>query len=723
MKPNAIAGAAGALVFLLLAGIGLRNDYPPLPDTLRLGVTFAAAQPGQADPILVSGATGIGDFVYLRHLSADTAVVGYDCWGRGGPVSQPCRVQNGRRHEVVVTAPMLGRQPSPRLRVIWDGVTVLDQDVLFHAHNRNEVFLGSNPIGGTSCGPELAARLDRGGGAEWRGGPDRLFSWRERIASWGADSQWRLWPLLGLSTLGALAGLRWGQRKRIARAPRPGRWRRAAREHGCFVAVAAVCLLAFGYSVTGSSFQFNYPEDFGAFYDFQARSLLHGQLDVPPDAIGGEAFVIAGKYYGYFGITPAVMRIPFVVLDVMVNQLSRGFMIFDYGWCLIAAYLLLRQVARILHPRDPRLSPWAVALFIANVGLGSTLFFLSSRSYVYHEAILCAAAFGLVSAWFTLRYVAEPAGRGWLGALLTGLLCIQTRPSTGLFALLLLGAAAAVNLYRRGRTPRDLAGAIPARRLAGPLWVGLGCILAILSFNGMSYLKFGSFGGSPFKYHIQFDAARLGRMGGRNFHLANLPFNFAAYLTRPTFQLKPAFPFVFYTGLDSTGRGGVVNGVLFLPDAGFAADRAIRMDVTEPTLGLPFAMTGLALLSVAGTVYGAVRRRELGWFLLAAWAAVIPFTLAMFMAISLSHRYTADFCPFLIAVGAIGLAALEQARGRAIARAVLAAATGWSIFVTLALTLHYQGVETWGVPETARQNYQMLAQTVDSWFGLKPPTP
>jgi len=74
-------------------------------------------------------------------------------------------------------------------------------------------------------------------------------------------------------------------------------------------------------------------------------------------------------------------------------------------------------------------------------------------------------------------------------------------------------------------------------------------------------------------------------------------------------------------------------------------------------------------------------------------------------------------------VGAIGLAALEQARGRAIARAVLAAATGWSIFVTLALTLHYQGVETWGVPETARQNYQMLAQTVDSWFGLKPPTP
>jgi len=159
-------------------------------------------------------------------------------------------------------------------------------------------------------------------------------------------------------------------------------------------------------------------------------------------------------------------------------------------------------------------------------------------------------------------------------------------PLDRLFALLLLGAAAAVNLYRRGRHAAGFGRAIPARRLAGPLWVGLGCILAILSFNGMSYLKFGSFGGSPFKYQHSNSTRRAWAAWAAAISPRQSAFNFAAYLTRPTFQLKPAFPFVFYTGLDSTGRGGVVNGVLFLPDAGFAADRAIRMDVTEPTLGL-----------------------------------------------------------------------------------------------------------------------------------------
>jgi hypothetical protein len=37
-----------------------------------------------------------------------------------------------------------------------------------------------------------------------------------------------------------------------------------------------------------------------SFYDAQAQSLLHGRIDVPPEAIATEAFMRNGKAYGYF---------------------------------------------------------------------------------------------------------------------------------------------------------------------------------------------------------------------------------------------------------------------------------------------------------------------------------------------------------------------------------------------------------------------------------------
>src|SRR5262245_23162487 len=49
------------------------------------------------------------------------------------------------------------------------------------------------------------------------------------------------------------------------------------------------------------------------FYEGQARALLGGRLDVPADAIGDEAIVVAGRDYGYYGIAPALLRLPIMV--------------------------------------------------------------------------------------------------------------------------------------------------------------------------------------------------------------------------------------------------------------------------------------------------------------------------------------------------------------------------------------------------------------------------
>ena len=77
----------------------------------------------------------------------------------------------------------------------------------------------------------------------------------------------------------------------------------------------AFSALLLAWLVTGGDWDFFPKAAFlESFYDAQARGLLHGRIDVPPDAIATEAFMRHGKAYGYFGPTPALMRLPFELL-------------------------------------------------------------------------------------------------------------------------------------------------------------------------------------------------------------------------------------------------------------------------------------------------------------------------------------------------------------------------------------------------------------------------
>ena len=93
-----------------------------------------------------------------------------------------------------------------------------------------------------------------------------------------------------------------------------------------FILSSGICTIAFTWLITDGSFALIYRERFGDFYDFQARSLLAGRLDVPPAVLSGEGFYFGGKCYGYFGICPAVLRLPFVALGIGFGKVSRAFM-------------------------------------------------------------------------------------------------------------------------------------------------------------------------------------------------------------------------------------------------------------------------------------------------------------------------------------------------------------------------------------------------------------
>jgi hypothetical protein len=441
--------------------------------------------------------------------------------------------------------------------------------------------------------------------------------------------------------------------------------------------------------VTEGNFNFNFPEVFGNFYDYQAAGILHGRLDVPRDVMSGEAFIVHGKTYGYFGPTPALMRIPFVALHLAFGKLSRTFMLLDFVGCLVFSYLILGLMVRMLRGEDAVPSPRSIVLLVSNAGLGSTLFFLGSRAYLHHEAILCGAVFALGSCYYSLRHLAKPAGRAWMAAWAFALLSVNARPTTGLFAFCFLGCAALAVLFRS-----RAAGAYPARATVRALAIGAACAVGMFSYCLVSYLKFGSFISLPLKDHVQYNPERLARTGGSNFCPSNFAFNVDGYIWTPNIRFWPSFPYMF----------AAQPNPLDHPEA--------KMDMVENLLGMPYAMSGLFFLGIGGSVLAMVRRRGLGWVLASVWSAAVPLCMALFTAVAVSQRYTGDFCPLLVVAAAIGLAVYEERRPGAAARTAIVMLTFWSILATLALTFDF-GDAVWGVPPEAHARYQRLRSNMN----------
>ena len=407
--------------------------------------------------------------------------------------------------------------------------------------------------------------------------------------------------------------------------------------HVWFGATALLCTLGFLWIVTFGTFKVVAEDSFGSFYDHQAASWLKGHWDVPESSLQGEAFVVNGKVYGYFGPTPALLRIPQVAFGIGFAATTRLWMLLHFVSCLAAAYALLHEAARWQSP-PARVSAWAAAIFTSTVGLGSTLFFLGSRAYVYHEAILCGAGFALWSVYCALRFLRAPASRWWIGALLCGVLAVQARAPSGLFALLVLGAVAAWQGWREERAGSRRAfarhGLIASLTAAG-----------LFSFNLVSYVKFGTFEGCPLRFNVQYSTGQLAALGHRNFHLGNLRFNTDAYLRRPIFGLRGEFPYLYREFIDRREY----------PES--------RIAYRNPVLAIPWSMPSLFALAGLGSVLTCITSRASRPPLAVLWTAGLPATIAMLTAVAVTHRYTADFTPFLIATAAFGLIALETLPG------------------------------------------------------------
>lgn len=712
MSARALAPRSWALGFVtLLASIAVcvQNHHPALPDPLSLTLTLDASSGNDSQPLVVTGRPSVADFLHVRFLPSQSVVFGYDHWGTPTLRSAPVSVVPGRPVPLVIQMPGLGNVNGTaaghgRLRVIYGGAVVFDEDVPSHSRSPAALYFAENPHQGP-CSEALAGKLLRADGRSLRG--SGYFSVGERLLAWLKVARWQLLAVLLSSACAVIFGAH-------LREPTLGRWRRLAvsmrtwDRHLVFMVSAALCTLAFALVLVHGSPAGTNPHLLRSFYDFQAESLLQGHLDVPNQAVHGEGFFFQGKVYGYFGIVPALLRLPFVFFDVRFGQLTDAFMVAGTFGCLLFAYLILGFACATVGGPDGRPRPWAVVVLLANLGLGSTLFFVSSRGFVYHEAVVSGLCFALGSAYFSLRYLAAPGQRWWIAALVFGTLSVHCRPPLGLFALCLVGVTALALILRPLFAET---GTRWSMRLSRPwprhLAVGVLACLGIVSFNGLSYLKFRSFEGAPLRYHEQYNPGRLARFQGKSFHVSNIPLNASAYLLRPGWGLRPHFPYLT-TRAHEPGPGSIA-----------------KMDLAEPMLGLPFAMPGLFWLALAGFLGAFCKHRRLRPLVLVLIVGGLPMVLAMLAAVASSQRYTADFLPILVCGAALGTAMLDGARPslRSLGRPLAGTLTGLAILITLALTVRYQGELVWSIPESVARDYRKLGHTVDDLLGISPAAP
>ncbi len=392
------------------------------------------------------------------------------------------------------------------------------------------------------------------------------------------------------------------------------------------------------------------------FHTAQAVALLHGHFDVPQKALNAECFMIhRTKCLGYFGITPALLRLPVAVFlrssAKFPHYLEPTYFVLGFLVTALAAWWISRQLVELWAPAMGRRRRKLIGFVAATSCLGATpLLYLVGRPLVYEETILWAVAFSGVALGAVMSMWRRPRLATLTVLLVADVLAVSARPTVGssaLFATVVLGW----RLLVLNRAQSRLSGE-PSRRFARwGLALIAGAVLAFASAPGVLYLKFGTF--SP-PYHASIamfaDPAKLAAVahpGGTN--PAVLPTKLVSVLRPDSLQLLDHPPYV------ALGESQ--------PSVLWPAKTADVAHMWEPTSSLTATMpfsAALAVVAIAGLVRFA-RRRVRG-------AGTVALNLTTVIAVSAggavvtdlvfpgqTYRYIADLLPLLFILVPLGL--------------------------------------------------------------------
>ncbi len=483
------------------------------------------------------------------------------------------------------------------------------------------------------------------------------------------------------------------------------RWNRSAATGGLAGLLLQVWMLTAG---TGDFLRWGRQSDF---YDVQARALLDGTLAMDQRVLGIESFARGDQHFMYFGPVPALLRLPVVAftrgLDGRLAALS---MLAALGVMLVAVMRLgwrLRQRIAVAGDTSSdtgvsRFESLAVGLTMFAIVGGSSLLYASSRTWVYHEAILWGVALTLASlaallAWCEIDDLNSwPAHQLMIGASTLAMLALLTRPSVagGALAALALAAVTAVVTAPIRPTLRTLA--LLASAIAMPVGV----------YSVVNWLKFRRLLGVPFDkqgYTLLSEQRRemLAANGGSLFNVKFVPTNLMSYLRPDLVGVDGTFPFV-QPRRPATTIGSPVY------------------DLIDLSSGVPTTMPLLCVLALVGG-WAVVRRRD------RPLAAIIVGcslgTVAVLAIGYIANRYQSDFLPLLVVAALAGLPVITRWVGHDGSPRRAAALSGCVILVTvgtltnLALGYSYQRAYGPSTHPDVVAGYVDAQRRVDEWLG------
>lgn len=424
-------------------------------------------------------------------------------------------------------------------------------------------------------------------------------------------------------------------------------------------------------------------------YGALAHSLLNGRLDLeqdppeelvamenPYDASARDAIGIQGglwdhayyngRYYVYFGIVPCLLfQLPFEAITGIQNLAYAPCMVILGLVFLLSCFGILGQVVRRWFPQA---STAAYLLCVAALVLGSQLYTLLVRPYIYEYAILCGAALLMLGIWLWLCAAATPVERGGILTLrlALGSLCVALvagcRPQMEVFALLALPIF--WNRYiTRGRL-RSRAGVRDAAAFLLPV---------VVVATGLMWYNYARFG-SPFDFGANYNITG-NDMTKRGFNVVRIgPAVFTSLLDLP--RLDSVFPYLRETDVST-------NAVIRTISEKFCGGMLAATPFTWALLlpAVPLARRSLhRRRAVAAMVYGSV-------------AAMLLITVVDCQMAGVLYRYLMDYSPVLLLGAALCWLLAETTLARRAAggevlavallpvwRTAMAVALAWSLF-------------------------------------------
>jgi hypothetical protein len=402
--------------------------------------------------------------------------------------------------------------------------------------------------------------------------------------------------------------------------------------------------------LTAGSWNLFQRQYFDDFFDAQARSLLDGRWDVPPEVVGFEGFLINGRTYMYFGPFPAFLRMPILAmtdrLDGRLTTLSMLLAMLLLAWTGFRLLTALRAFVRGQAPVT-RLEVVATGV-LAVAALCGTPFWLSSETAVYHEAALWAVALAIAALDAIARWMLDPSTKRLVLVAALIAACLLTRQTLGLGVLVAMACVGFCVLVDRVKARREQRAArvYPTAKL----WMLLLSGLVPLAISAApNYARFEEPFGVPVDRHIYtLDSSErrdfLDANGGSFFGPQFLPTNLVQYFRPDAFDIRPDLPWIDYP----RSKPKIIGDVTF--------------DGVSWSSSIPVTMPVLTVLGALGAfmLVRALRQRRPENWLTTLWAGALVGAGGVATIGYVAHRYMDDFFPAVLVPAYVGFHVLVR---------------------------------------------------------------